>query len=169
MKIVITIVILVLLLVGAAVCISGTGPIALEDDNINIVKLSFYAFRDGDWVSFADLHAPGYLQHSPGYEDPITFADYELSARIVHNRIPDLKIRIVDIFAVKNKVAVRSIWEYRSDSYRFKQRYPDGVAQGSEISIFRIEDGKIIEEWCEHDPAPVAEFCSIYKSMEHIK
>ncbi len=169
MKAVNSVVILVLLLVGAAAPISETGPISLEDRNMDIIKLSYFAFRDGDWSSFAELHSPDYLQHSPGYEDPITWSDYELSARIVHNRLPDLKFSIVDIFAVKNKVAVRSVWECPTNSKLFKYHYPDDVARGSEISIFRIEDGRIIEEWCEHDPAPVKELCSIYKIMEHIK
>ncbi len=136
---------------------------------MDIVKLSYFAFSQGDWSSFAYLHSPYYLQHSPGFKDPVTWTDYELSARIVHKRIPDLKIRIVDIFAVLDKVAVRSVWEYRNDSNRFKSHYPDGIAQGSENSIFRIKDGKIIEEWCEHDPAPVKVLCDIYKRMEHMK
>jgi len=155
------------LIVAVAVNVSEPEPISLEDQNMDIVKLSVFAFRDGDWACFADLHSPDYIQHSPGFEDPITWSDYELSARIVHNRIPDLKIRIVDIFAVKNKVAVRYIWEYRNDSYQFKRYYPNGVAQGSEIGIFRIENRQIVEEWCEHDPTPVKVLCDVFKRLEH--
>lgn len=169
MKSIIAVVILVLLFVIVAACCSEPKTISLEEDNINIVHLAYFAFRYGDWPSFAELHSANYLQHSPGFEDPITWSEYELSARIVHKRIPDLKIRIIDIFAVKNKVAVRSVWEYRNDSYQFKRYYPEGIARGSEIGIFRIENGKIIEEWCEHDPTTIKRFCDIYKRMEHNK
>lgn len=169
MKFVIAIVVIVLLLVIVAVSVSKPETIALEDQNMDIVRLAMYAFREGDWSSFADLHSPGYLQHAPGFENPITWSEYELAARIVHERIPDLQIRIVDIFAFKDKVAVRSIWEYRNDSYQFKCHYPDGVAHGSEIGISLIKDGKIIEEWCEHDPALIKRFCRVYKYLDHNK
>ena len=169
MKFVITVGVIVFAFVILVGSYAKTLPISIEDQNMDIVKLSFYAFRDGDWASFADLHSADYLQHSPGYDDPITWSEYELSARIVHARLPDLRIRIVDIFAVEDRVAVRSIWEYRNKSYRFRRHYPDGIAQGSEISIFRIKDSMIIEEWCEHDPKPVKSFCTVYKSLERMK
>lgn len=166
------IVVFALLVVGFLIfglCFPQSKAITLEDDCINIIKLSFFAFEEGDWSSMAELYSPDYLQHSPDFKDPITWPEYDLSCRIVHDRIPDLKYRIVDIFADKNKVAVRSVWEYRSDSYPIKLFFPDGVAKGSAISIFRIEKGKIIEEWCEFNPAPIKLFCKFYKSMEHKK
>lgn len=149
-----------------AVNVSEPGPISLEENNMNIVRLAIFAYNDGDWASFADLYSPDYIQHRSGGQDPLALPDYELVCRVVHRGIPGLKLRIVDIFADNDKVAVRAIWEYRDNSYQFKQFYPKGIAQGSGIDIYRIKNSMIIEEWCESDPALIREFASIYKSIK---
>jgi len=146
-----------------------TEPLSLEEQNMDIVRLSVLSFNAGDWPSFAELHSPNWLQHTPNREDPVTWLDYELACRIAHRRVPELQYRIVDIFAVKDKVAVRSVWECRIDSYEFKRYFPDGVGQGSEISIFRIKDGKIIEEWCEYDDKNINCVIHSSKRREHMK
>jgi len=153
------------LFVVVAVCISLSQPISLAEDNINTVRSSFCSFGDGDWSALVDLYTPGYLQHLPDFNDPVTFKAYFSSCYLVHSRVPDLQIRIVDIFAALDKVAVRSVWEYRSDSDQFKVYYPSGIAQGSCISIYRVENGFIAEEWCEYDSALIVEFCRIHMSI----
>jgi len=165
MKFVIAVVILVItfgILVGAY---AKTEPLSLMDQNIVIVRLAFYAINDGDFASLADLHSPDYLQYSPDYKDPQTWSEFELACRIVHSRLPNLQYRIVDIFAFEDKVAVRSVWEYPRDPSWSRYRMAGINLSGSAISIFRIENGKIIEEWCEYDPAVIKRFCASYKSM----
>ncbi len=169
MKTLIAVAIVVILLVVVALCASKPESISLEEQNIDIVKLSFFAFRDGDWSSFADLHSPDYFQHAPDFKDPIAWPEYELSCRIVHNRLPQLKYRIEDIFAVKDRVAVRCVWECPIDSSQYMHYFPDGIARGSHISISRIKNGKIIEEWFEYDTVGIQRLISFSKSMEHIK
>lgn len=169
MKTVIAVVIVVILLVIVAVCSSGTDPISLEVQNMDIVRLSFVALEEGDFSSMADLYSPDFLQYSPDFKDPVTWTEYELSCRIVHASIPKLQFRIVDIFAVKDKVAVRSIWEFPVDPSWSKYCLASVVPKGSAISIFRIEDDLIIEEWCEFDPAIIKRFCSFYKSYYHMR
>jgi len=164
-RFIVGIALLVVLFVIIASCFSKPGTISPEDHNINIVKLSYSAFKEGDWSSLADLYSPYYLQHSPDFKDPITWPEYELSCRIVHDRLPNLQYRIVDIFAFKDKVAVRSVWEYPRDPSWSRYRMSGIVLNGSAISIFRIKDRMIIEEWCEFDPSVIKKFCSVYKSM----
>lgn len=168
-KIIIALVFITLLLVCVAVSDSGTGPISLEDQNMTIVQLSFYAYNEGDLSSFADLHSPDYIQHAPDFKDPITWPEYELACRIAHNRLPQLKYRIEEIFAVKDKVAVRAVWECPMDSYEFKFTFPDGIVKGQHISITRIKNGKIIEEWYEYDTVGIQRLIRSVKRMDHIK
>ena len=168
-RFIVGIALLVILFVIIASCFSKTGPISLEAQNMDIVRLSIYALKDGDWSSFADLHSPGYLQHTPDRKTPVAWPEYELACRIAHNRLPELQYRIMDIFAAGDKVAVRYVWECRKDSMLFKMYYPDGIAQGSEIGIFRIKNGLIIEEWCEYDPADIRMLVIVSRSMEHNK
>jgi len=136
---------------------------------MNIVRLAFFAYNEGDWSSFADLHSPGYIQHAPDFKDPIAWPEYELSCRIAHRRLPKLQYRIEDIFAVQGKVAVRCVWECPMDSYYYKMLYPDGIVKGQHISITLIKNGKIIEEWYEYDTVGIQRLISSVKSMEHIK
>lgn len=157
--------ILILLSVVVAVSVSKTETISLEDQNMDIVKLSFLAYNEGDWSSFADLHSPGYFQHAPDYKDPIAWPEYELSCRIAHNRLPKLKYRILDIFAVKDKVAVRCVWEFHGGSAFVKRSCPDGIVKGSHMSITRIKNGKIIEEWYEYDTVGIQRLIRATKFM----
>ncbi|MBA7552852.1 hypothetical protein ES705_45428 [subsurface metagenome] len=151
-----------------ATCGSKPGAISLEVQNMDIVRLSFYAYNEGDWSSFAELHSPLYLQHAPDYKDPIPLGAYELSCRTARKRFPDLKYRIEDIFAFEDKVSVRLSWQCSSDSMAFKECFPDGVGSGSMISIVRIRNGKIIEEWCEYDTVGIQRLVRSVKFMEHI-
>ena len=160
---------LVVLFVILTSCFSKAGPISLEDQNMDIVQLSFYAYNEGDWSSFADLHSPDYIQHAPDFKDPIAWPEYELSCRIAHNRLPQLKYRIEEIFAVKDKVAVRAVWECPMDSYEFKFTFPDGIVKGQHISITRIKNGKIIEEWYEYDTVGIQRLIRSVKRKEHVK
>lgn len=169
MKCVIAIIIVILLLGILAVCCSGNETISLEIQNMDIVRLSYFAFNEGDWTAFADLHSPGYIQHSPDSDGPVVWNEYLSTCRIVHERFPALQLRVLDIFAANNKVAVRSVWEYRSESYIFKSHYPYGVARGSAIGIYRIKDSKIVEEWCESDPASIKRLVSIVRIIDHVK
>jgi len=146
-------------------CISLARPIALADDNIDIVRRSFCALGTGDWVALSGLHSPGYSHNAPDFNDPVAWPECEIAHRVVYAYIPDLEIRIVDIFASNGNVACRFVWEYRNDSKQFRTHYPDGIAQGSAISIYRIENGKIVSEWCEYDPDLIIRFCDIYESL----
>ena len=164
-RVIVGIGLLIVLFLIIASCFSKTETISLEDQNMDIVLLADFAYMEGDWASFADLHSPDFILHRSDGEDPVNWTEFELQARVVRNRLPDLQFRNLDMFACKDKVAVRSIWEYRNNSRDFKLFYPDGVAQGSAIGITRIENGKIIESWGECDPAPIKKFYGIYKSI----
>ena len=169
MKFVITVGVIVFAFVILVSSYASTLPISLEDRNIDIVKLAFFAFEEGDFTSLADLYSPDYLQHAPEYVDPVTWTEYELACRIVHARLPDLQYRIVDIFAAGDRVAVRSFWEIPIDPSWSEFKLASIITKGSAISIFRIKDGLIIEEWCEYDPAIIKRFCTAYKSLERLK
>jgi len=160
---------LIVIVLSCVIAVSFCEPkaISLEARNINLVKLSFFAINKGDFASLADLYSPDYLQHSPDFKDPQTWPKYELACRIVHSRIPDLQLRIIDIFAFEDKVAVRSVWEYPRDPSWSSYGMWNIDLNGSSISIYRIKNGMIIEEWCEYDPAIIKRFCTFYKAKEH--
>lgn len=168
MKFAVTVVCVVIFFVVVAISLSKTSTICFEDQNKEIVCLSYVAFNMSDWSSFAGLHSPLYLQHAPDYKDPIPLGAYELSCRTARKRFPDLKYRIEDIFAFEDKVSVRLSWQCSSDSMAFKEYFPDGVGSGSMISIVRIRNGKIIEEWCEYDTVGIQRLVRSVKFMERI-
>ncbi|MBA7671492.1 hypothetical protein ES703_79650 [subsurface metagenome] len=169
MKYAVSLIIVIVTFVILVGSYSKTLPLSLEYQNMDIVRLSILAYNDGDWSSFSNLHSPIYLHHAPDHNEPISLVAYELSCRIAHRRLPDLQYRIKDIFCVSDKVACRLVWEYHCYSDHFLYRFPDGIIQGSLISISLIKDGKIIEEWLEYDPVCVNELIHFAKRMEHIK
>jgi len=169
MKTVIAVVIVVILLVVVAICASKPEAISLEDQNIDIVNRSFFAFAEGDWSSLAELYSPDFLQHTPDFKRSITWPEYELNCRLVHVRLPDLRYRIVDIFAAEDKVAVRSVWDVPIDPSWSKYALASINTKGTAISIFKVKNGKIVEEGCEFDPSAIKRFVSIYKRLERGK
>lgn len=169
MKVLFRVVYIVFLIVVVSVCYAISEPLSLMDQNIQMIRSSFSAFNNSDWGSLSDHYSPHYLHHSPESANVVDFGEYERNCRIVRREIPALQFRIVCIFANSDMVAVRYIWEYRNNSYQFKLYYPGGLAQGSANSIFRIKNGKIVEEWCEYDPKVIRQFCTIYKRLNPSK
>ena len=109
--------------------------------------------NEGEWELMAKLYSPRFVQHSPGNLKPTTWTEFELACRVIRQTIPTARLEIVDIIAEGDKVAVRckTTVTYIEKSYR--GRKTRHRIEFAEMDLFRIEDGRIIEEWCEYDSA----------------
>ena len=91
-------------------------------------------------LSFVDLSSP---DQPPGLEGVKGFVS------IIRASIPDLYVEINDLIAEDDKVVVRTTW------YGTLASNPDVPSSGTRqmlrtmIQIFRLADGKIVQEWNE--------------------
>lgn len=141
-------------LVAGGVLFASAGKRDLngEEENKQIVKGAIRAMNEGDFAVMGKLYSRRFVQHTPEATEPTKWPDCELAMRILHNRLPTLRFEVQDIIAEGDKVAVRLSWSYRHKKYFSKQGNPEGNIRGTEMDMFRIEAGRIVEEWCEADP-----------------
>jgi len=147
---------------------AGTRPedMTREQKNKLLVDVAIGAISAGDWELMAKLYSPRFVQHGPGDTKPTTWTDFELGCRLVHNKLPGLRFEIEDIIAEGEKVAVRLSWSYKNKRWFSMQGNPEGEIGGTELDLFRIEGGRIAEEWCECDPKQYMRLLRVIKYME---
>lgn len=141
--------ILILLLAGSAVLAGGccTPSARVESQNIDVIRKVFAeVWSEGNVDLIDELYAKSYTGHFPGE----TFHGREgIRSHVTAHRtaFPDWTEEIVDIIADRDKVAVR----FRSRGTNlgnFLGSPPTGNhVQISEAALFKLEDGKIVEQW----------------------
>lgn len=124
----------------------------LEEQNIALVKRYIDTFNKGDFDAFNELLSPDYAIYSPsGYPQPTSreklIENYKGAAQAFSEFTWDIK----DTMAAGDKVICRIMARGIS-----KPGIPGLPATEKEfefslISIIRIENGKIVEEWQEDD------------------
>lgn len=142
-------------LAALGVVYAGTRPedMTREKKNKMLVEVAIGAMNEGDWELMAKLYSTRYVQHGPGTPIATTWTDFELGCRNIKRMLPTLRYEIEDIVAEGDKVAVRlkAIVTYKERDFRGKTT--NGQTEFTEMDLFRIEGGRIAEEWCEHDTA----------------
>lgn len=122
-------------------------PTEITTENAKHTVKSFfeegYVKHNYDFVM--NCVSPDYIDHSPAQAR--SNADAVGILKIVRDQFPDLKITILDIFAEKDMVATRILFEGTHS----------GACQGIEatgkricfeaLENFKVIDGKIVESW----------------------
>jgi len=122
-----------------------------EEKNKLLVDVAVSAMNHRDWENMKKLYSPKYVQHGPGNRERIEWPEFEKNCREAQKALPNLRYKIEDIIAEGDKVVVRL-----SSCSTSKEKRPEGYSVGrkiemTEIDIFRIEGGRIIEAWIEYD------------------
>ena len=97
-----------------------------------------------------ELYGPDWVGHFPGMP-PLDANGHRFYSQVMMTAFPDLERTVEDIFAADDKVVLR--WSARgTHDGDFNGLPPTGIrATSSGITIFRIDDGRIVEEWAETD------------------
>lgn len=134
---------------------AGTRPEAMtrEQKNKLLVAVAIGAMNEGDWQLMAKLYSPRFVQHSPGKKETIDWEEFELGRRIVRQKMPTARTEIEDIIAEGDKVAIRCKTVITFKEAPIGRWTPDGRVELREMDLYRIEGGRIVEEWCEYDTA----------------
>jgi steroid delta-isomerase-like uncharacterized protein len=96
------------------------------------------------------LYGPEWVGHFPGMP-PLDADGHRQYSEVMSRAFPDLERTIEDLVAEGDKVVAR--WTARgTHDGDFNGIPPTGkTAHSSGITIFRIADGRIVEEWAESD------------------
>ncbi len=95
--------------------------------------------NQGNLSIIDDVFSPAFVDHSTPDQPPGP-AGVKAFVSLMRARLPDLHIDIDDLIAEGDKVVVRTTWQ---------GTHADTPARRTMIQIFRLADGKIVEEWNE--------------------
>lgn len=110
----------------------------------------------GDLAAVREIYAPDFVAHMPkGWGEPPGHRDGHAGVTAAIARIraafPDWREEIEDIVFEGDRIAVRYV-STGTQQGPFLGRPPCGAAvRVDELSIFRIADGRIAEQWCLND------------------
>jgi len=107
-------------------------------------------WNNADLAALEDLTGPAYTYHLGG-QPPRDKAAMKEFLQAVHVAFPDWRVQIQDIVAESNTVAVR--WSGRVTHEGMFHGIPPTAKRISVcgINLYRIEDGKISQEWEQMD------------------
>ncbi|MFI9778431.1 ester cyclase [Streptomyces sp. NPDC051956] len=122
------------------------------EQNLAVIHTAYQTVQSGDLDAGAELLTENFIANVPGMPDPLHGREvWKLGTRAMLAGFPDLQIQVEDLFGVGDKVAVR---------VHFRGTH-QGTFQGIEatqrpvsfrsIEIYRMEGGKIAEEWVAPD------------------
>jgi steroid delta-isomerase-like uncharacterized protein len=103
-------------------------------------------------VDLADeLYTPNYVTHSIGSQLPPNREGLKQFVRMFRASLPDLQFTIYEMIAEGDKVAFRWIARGTHEGELMDIPPTGRQCETTGISIFRLEDGKIAEDWVNWD------------------
>ena len=115
-----------------------------------LVRRFYEALDEGNLAGAYELLTPSYRVHVPSNPEQ-TLEGYKQSAAQLYEAFPDLRHNLEDMIAEGDKVVTR-LTAHGTNTGNFFGLSPTGKAVTvSEIAIFRIADGQIVEQWPQSD------------------
>src|SRR5262245_33602019 len=115
-----------------------------------LVRRFYAALDESDLAAAYDCLAPTYRVNVPGIGEQ-TLEGYKQSAARLYEAFPDLRHTIEEMVAEGDRVVTR-LTAHGSNTGRFYGMPATGKPiRVSEIAIFRIAEGKIVEQWPQSD------------------
>jgi predicted SnoaL-like aldol condensation-catalyzing enzyme len=108
---------------------------ARADANAALVRRMMECFNSRQFDRAAELFTPDFFSHPLGATG---FEAGKNAWRLLVARFPDMRIVVEDVLVDGDKVAVRSTIEGMA---------PSGTARPMMIEIFRIDSGRLAENW----------------------
>lgn len=127
-----------------------------RDAALALVQRLHGIWSDGDMPSIPAVYAPDFVARMPkGWGEPPDHRNGHAGIAAVVARIraafPDWREEIEDVVFEGDRIVVRYVSTGTQDG-AFLGRPPSGArVRVDEISIFRIADGRVAEQWCLND------------------
>src|SRR3954452_24839135 len=120
-------------------------------DDERLIRTYLDRYNERAWDRLTELLDPGYVHHSN--DDDLDAQQFVDGAEWFWARLPDLRLEVLDLIAARDRVAVRYRLTGTHDTSFFGET-PTGRTLGLPgITIFRIADGRIAEDWEAMDEA----------------
>jgi len=134
--------------------------VAVEARNIEIIKAAIAAVDKGDLEVFLTYVAPEFKLYAPSNSaTPVSRDDYMAMVKMMTTAIPDMVHNVTEIFAVGDRVVLRVAIQ-GTHLAELQGIPPTGnKVTVSYIAIFRVKDGKAVEEVVEED------FLGLYQQL----
>lgn len=130
----------------------------LDEKKELVLRMHDEIWNQGKLDNVEDLYCKNFVAHYPGNEW-IGIEGIKNTVKFIKNAFPNWHEEVKDIIISDDKVVTRFISRGTHNGY-FIEIAPSGrEVEIEEIAIFRIEDGKIAEQWGIFDG---------YKMMEQI-
>ncbi|MFD4247827.1 ester cyclase [Streptomyces sp. NPDC058525] len=134
--------------------------------NLALLHTAYRALGSGDLDACVDMLTEDFIANVPGLPEPLHGREiWRLGAQAMLDGFPDLQIKVEDMFGADDRVAVRVRF---SGTHRGEFQgiaATDRPVHFRSIEVYRVEGGKIAEEWVAPDmislmqqisPAPAA-------------
>ena len=126
----------------------------VEEQNKELARKWFEEIDKGNWDFIREKGAPDYAEYLPsGITESMSLEQGIKQTKMFIKGIPDIVHDIEEIIAVGDKVIVRFIGRgtHSGDIEEMGIPATGKAVEVSSIIIWRIEDGKVVEEWQEAD------------------
>jgi len=124
----------------------------IEAQNIAVIKKLFAELSKRNAEILYELYAPDSKYYFPSrIATPISRDDEVAQAKMFFAALPDLTDEVVDIFAIKDRVIARIIARGTHQAEMEGIVATGNKAEISALLIFRLKDGKVVEEIEEAD------------------
>ncbi len=122
-----------------------------EAANVALVKRLLAEMDKHSTAIWDELATPDYVYHLPNNSPPMSREQHKATNQAFYQAFPDLQHEIMDIFAAGDRVVARLV-NHGTHRGPFMGIAPTGkrIDMGA-VSILRIVNGKIVEEWLEGD------------------
>jgi steroid delta-isomerase-like uncharacterized protein len=126
--------------------------IELEEQNIALAKRYIEAINTGNFEAFKDFFSSDYAIYSPsGYPDPTSREKLIENYKGVREAFSEFIWKIEDIIAAGDKVICRIMVNGTTKSGLPGLPETETEVKLSLITIMRMDNGKVVEEWQEDD------------------
>jgi len=122
-----------------------------HDEMKNLIDRLHSIWNSGDLAAVPDVYSPDFVVHWSKSENPPESFGHEGVASAIRNTLaafPDWHEKVVDLIIDQDRIVTRYVstgthlgplWGLQPTGRRIEI---------DEISIFRIENGKVAEQWC---------------------
>ena len=121
---------------------------SIEANKAIIRTLYEKAFNEGQVALVDELFSPHFVDHSTP-EQETGSAGVKAYVEQVRRGFPDIHVTIEDILAEGERVAVRTTWRGTHMGDYEGVEATGRYVERTMLQIFRVYDGKIVEEWNE--------------------
>lgn len=119
--------------------------------NKTIADLATEIWNTGDLSKYDEIYSRDFISHDPSRPDATDYESYGALIAELHSGMPDYEVVVEDTIAENDKVVCR--WTGKGTHKGVLTGFqPTGKSVSwTGITIYRFENGKIVEAWWNYD------------------